>query len=383
MDKKISMADTHTTSPASSDNRALEEALAGLQGTASQFGATCINDARARLQYARDIAAVPGELRAAIDAGRVSVGDAAAQAVALRNRIMELARRRSSPTARAYAMRLKREGRSVSELSEKYAQRLSGDTFSALSERRQASVFKEIIQASSRPDEGVMRLAKQLGRAGRRLLLVSLAVAVYDVAEADDKPREVIRQGALAGAGVIGGWTVGSAAVADQDLRACPEHLERVDVRWWLALDLWGRCRFGHVVPTPDQVIIVTEPLNLERRAPVWEALSELFVGKELQDYDYAGIAKTLRLSGYSLEELEKVLREEVAPVFRSNLSALAVPEMEGWGRDTVVKMVRAYLERERTGLSRLLARLGTFGTLPGVAAKRWVRLRSVLREVQ
>ena len=86
----------------------------------------------------------------------------------------------------------------------------------------------------------------------------------------------------------------------------------------------------------------MTEALNFERRAPVWEALSELFVGKELQDYDYAGIAKTLRLSGYSVDELEKVLREEVAPVFRSNLSALAVPEMEGWAQDTVVKEVRA-----------------------------------------
>jgi hypothetical protein len=208
------MADTHTAAPASGDKRALEEALAGLQGTASQFGATCINDARARLQYARDIAAVPGELRAAIDAGRISVSDAAAQASALRNRIMELARRRSSPTARAYAMRLKREGRSVSELSEKYAKRLYDSLFSALSEQRQASVFKEIIQASGRPDEGVMRLAQQLGRAGRRLLLVSLGVAVYDVVEADDKPREVMRQGVLAGAGLIGGWAAGGAAVA-------------------------------------------------------------------------------------------------------------------------------------------------------------------------
>ena len=45
-------------------------------------------------------------------------------------------------------------------------------------------------------------------------------------------------------------------------------------------------------------MIIVTEPLNLERRAPVWEALSEVFVGKELQAYEYAGIAKALRLSG-------------------------------------------------------------------------------------
>jgi hypothetical protein len=126
-------------------------------------------------------------------------------------------------------------------------------------------------------------------------------------------------------------------------------------------------------------VIIVTEPLNLERRAPVWEALSELFVGKELQDYDCASIAKTLRVSGYSLDEIEKVLREEVAPVFRSNLSALAIPEMEGWAQDTVVNEIRAYLERERTGLSWLLTRLATSRTLPDVATKRWLQIRSLL----
>lgn len=123
----------------------------------------------------------------------------------------------------------------------------------------------------------------------------------------------------------------------------------------------------------------MTEPLNFERRAPVWEALSELFVGKELQDYDYAGIAKTLRLSGYSVDELEKVLREEVAPVFRSNLSALAIPEMEGWAQDTVVKEVRAYLERERIGLSWLLRHLGTSRALPDAATKRWQRIRTLL----
>lgn len=123
----------------------------------------------------------------------------------------------------------------------------------------------------------------------------------------------------------------------------------------------------------------MTEPLNLERRAPVWEALSELFVGKELPDYDYAGIAKALRQSGYSLDELEKVLREEVAPVFCSNLSALAVPVMEGWAHDTVVEEIRAYLERERTGMSRLLMRLGTSRPLPDAATKRWQQIRSLL----
>ena len=123
----------------------------------------------------------------------------------------------------------------------------------------------------------------------------------------------------------------------------------------------------------------MTEPLNLERRAPVWEALSELFVGKELQDYDYAGIASTLRLSGYSLEELARVLREEVAPVFSRNLSPLAIPEMEGWARDTVVTEIQAYLDRERTNLSRILMRLTASKTLPAVASDRWQRIRSLL----
>ncbi len=51
------------------------------------------------------------------------------------------------------------------------------------------------------------------------------------------------------------------------------------------------------------------KPFNLERRAPVWEALSELFVGKQLEDYDYAAIAETLRRSGYSVRLAGAALR--------------------------------------------------------------------------
>ncbi|RDU99008.1 hypothetical protein [Trinickia dinghuensis] len=160
------------------------------------------------------ISASSKELRAAIDAGSISVREATERAVAMRNQIMELARRRSSPTARAYATRLKREGRSVADLSEKYAQRLYHSTFSELSEQRQVGAFKEIIQAAGWPDDAVMRLAEQLERGGRRLLLVSLAVAVYEVVEFDNRPRELARQSILVGAGVVGGWAAGSAAVA-------------------------------------------------------------------------------------------------------------------------------------------------------------------------
>ncbi|TKC83113.1 hypothetical protein FAZ69_25835 [Trinickia terrae] len=123
----------------------------------------------------------------------------------------------------------------------------------------------------------------------------------------------------------------------------------------------------------------MNEPLEIASRAPVWEALSELFVGKELQDYDYAAIAKALRESGYSLDELEQVLHQEVAPVFRSNLSPLAVPEMEGWAQETVATEVLAHLERKPRGLSRIVKRWIPAKTLPPLANERWIKVRSLL----
>jgi hypothetical protein len=80
--------------------------------------------------------------------------------------------------------------------------------------QRQAGIYMDVIEAAGRPDAKTMLLAEKIGRVGRRLLLVSLAVAVYEVAEADDKPREIAHQGVLAGAGIVGGWAAGTAVVA-------------------------------------------------------------------------------------------------------------------------------------------------------------------------
>jgi hypothetical protein len=44
------MAPEQTNLPASNDRQALERALAELQGSASQFSASCIRDAQARMR---------------------------------------------------------------------------------------------------------------------------------------------------------------------------------------------------------------------------------------------------------------------------------------------------------------------------------------------
>ena len=196
------------------DSLVLQRALSELQATASNFAASCIRDAGVRAQYARDIHAVSHEFVAEVRAGRLTAKAAAEQVNVLRNRIMDLSRLRSSPTGRAYAMRLKGQGRTLAELTEKYAGRLFRKPFAALSEAQQAAVYFEIVSAGGRADPAVMGLSKTLGKIGRRLFLVALAVAVYEIHEAEDKPREVLRQGMLAGGGVIGGMVGGAGAVA-------------------------------------------------------------------------------------------------------------------------------------------------------------------------
>lgn len=196
------------------DRLALQRALTGLQASASNFAATCIRDFRVRAQYAKDIQAVSREFADAVRTGRLSAKAAAEQVNTLRNQIMDLTRLRSSPTGRAYAMRLKQQGKTLGELAEKYAVRLFQKPFSRLSESQQSAVYAEIVVAGGRADPAVMALSRTLGTIGRRLFLVSLAVAAYEIYEAENRPREVARQGVLAGAGVAGGLAGGAGAVA-------------------------------------------------------------------------------------------------------------------------------------------------------------------------
>lgn len=196
------------------DLAALDHALFQLYAATSHFAAAAIHDSRMRAQYQRDVGEMARELKAAVDTGQLSARAAAEQAHAVRNSILEGMRAKTSPTVRAYATQLKRAGLTLSELEEKYAAERFQKRFSQLSPHQQNAVYGDIIDSAGRPRPRVMNQAKWLGRAGRRVMLVSFAIAVYEVAKADDKPLEMMRQGTLAGAGIAGGVAVGSAAVA-------------------------------------------------------------------------------------------------------------------------------------------------------------------------
>ncbi|WP_313916236.1 hypothetical protein [Tahibacter sp.] len=62
---------------------------------------------------------------------------------------------------------------------------------------------------------------------------------------------------------------------------------------------------------------------DLDARAPVWEAMSELFLDTDTTRL-HATVAQVLADSPYSVEELRDILVEEINPVLWSNLYCVA-----------------------------------------------------------
>ncbi len=62
----------------------------------------------------------------------------------------------------------------------------------------------------------------------------------------------------------------------------------------------------------------------LEKRKPVWLALSEFYLDTELTDQDLIRINRIFENSGYSLRELQAINAGEVGLVLRVNLWSVA-----------------------------------------------------------
>lgn len=85
-----------------------------------------------------------------------------------------------------------------------------------------------------------------------------------------------------------------------------------------LALGLWPGIwiRRGERLPVA--------PSDLERRRPVWTALSELYLDTELDDSDHRRIARVLDGCGYTHGQLEEILYRELHPTLHANLLNVA-----------------------------------------------------------
>lgn len=123
------------------------------------------------------------------------------------------------------------------------------------------------------------------------------------------------------------------------------------------------------------------EEHEIERRAPVWHVLSELFLDNELTDDRARQIAAEIASRGFSAPQAEAILREEVAPVFWGNLLATA-GEWQPWSQRQVVQMIVARLRARKRWWQHfgVVSKMTGAATMSGVRAD-WQRVKSCLQD--
>ncbi|KAF1022667.1 MAG: hypothetical protein GAK30_01040 [Paracidovorax wautersii] len=196
------------------DQAAFELAVHAMQAELVNAGGHLSLDASARQLYSRQIQIMATELRADVARGHITWAQAAQQAQEMRNAIMEVVRGRSTPVGRAIAQKLKSEGRTLNELIARKTQQLHGPNaqFDSLTPAQKNAVYGEVVKSAGKANPGVTQRMRALSRAGRGLIVVSLALSVYTVANADDKTAAAGKELTVTGAGIGGGIAGGAIA---------------------------------------------------------------------------------------------------------------------------------------------------------------------------
>lgn len=200
--------------PGDNGRRQFEDAVQALESSIANAGTHAVLDAEARLLYARQIKAMSDELRQLASRGAISWFEAASQAQEARNLIMDMVRRRTTPVGRARAEAMKLQGKTLNSLVADKAAKLFGKgvDFNTLSKAQQDTVYAEVVASAGRGNEGVNAAMRRFSRAGRALLVLSLAISVYEIAVAEDKVQVAKREAVVTGSGIAGGVAGGALA---------------------------------------------------------------------------------------------------------------------------------------------------------------------------
>ena len=88
---------------------------------------------------------------------------------------------------------------------------------------------------------------------------------------------------------------------------------------------------------------------DIADRTPIWDCMQDLFMDTDVT-LSYEFIIKRCAESKYGIDELEKILFNEVLPALRFNMFSMSAPEWAGFQTERVVKRI---LEKHRFGKSK------------------------------
>lgn len=198
----------------SQEREQFESTINMFQGEISVAATRLLIDPRLRLEYSKRIKEMAEDLRSRAKISLISWEQAAQQAQETRNLIMDLVRTRSTPLGRAMAQQMKSSGKTLNELVAKKAVSLfgPGTHFNTLSLAQKNQVYASIVESAGKSNTQVNLRMLKLSRAGKGLIILSIAVSLYEIYTFDNKITETGRQLAINSAGIAGGAVGGMVA---------------------------------------------------------------------------------------------------------------------------------------------------------------------------
>lgn len=182
----------------------LGRALDSLEGAALKFSSGFIKDAKLRENYNSNVQRVRLQVLSQVKAGNVTVKEAAEFCYQARNKIMAETRKHTSVPGLAIAEQRKAVSPTLEALLDEKAQKKFGRRFLELAGDQKNSMYYEIIESSARPNTGFNTANKILKISGKVLVVVTVAYATYEIANAENKTKEIVKQGVVISGGVAG-----------------------------------------------------------------------------------------------------------------------------------------------------------------------------------
>lgn len=235
---------TGTTKPEESNKvlvkvkNELEIALEALHGTALYFSNNFLDhDSALRNAYMKAIKKMSHEYLKDVENGKMTVKEAAKEAHALRNDILDQTRKKNSPIALAASQKEKRTAKNLDQFLEYYALKLkdpdkwkklkyqsrqalddyvktSNGTrhsyFQSLSTADKNKVFYSVVKGSGSSHGTFDKAAKYMKPLGRVIIVISISYAWYEIFSAENKEKEFYKQAATIGSGVAAGAAGGA-----------------------------------------------------------------------------------------------------------------------------------------------------------------------------
>ena len=124
----------------------------------------------------------------------------------------------------------------------------------------------------------------------------------------------------------------------------------------------------------------MNDPINIEKRKPIWIALSEFYLDTELQESDFRHIAFKIIESPYSLDEVKEINKYEIFPVLQLNLLSVA-GEWAGFPEEWLINNITDSLNK-RTAFKKIGIE-SSWLTFKWMQKDYWERLEKIYTELK